>query len=247
MKNVRSLLAAVLLTSAALSGAAEPEANFAGKWQGTLEVGGTKLHVAFNISQPAENKLTATMDSPDQGVRGILVDSVVATGRSLRLEVKQVHGVYEGKLDAAGNTIAGNWTQGKPVPLTVTRATGAEAGSDAEELSPADLAASKEAAQKILGTWNGTMEVGGMSLRLRLSFAKAGTGAATGKMDSLDQGASGIPLSAITLKEGKVRFEVRGFAAVYEGTLAADGTTLNGQWQQGGQNLPLDFQKAKPE
>ena len=45
-------------------------------------------------------------------------------------------------------------------------------------------------------------------------------------MDSLDQGAKDIPLSRITHKEGKVRFEVSGVGGVYEGTLATDGTTL---------------------
>jgi hypothetical protein len=66
-------------------------------------------------------------------------------------------------------------------------------------------------------------------------------------MDSLDQGANGIPISAITLKDGKVRFEVPQIGGVYEGTLATDGSTLSGQWQQGGHSSPLDLQKAKPE
>jgi hypothetical protein len=77
-----------------------------------------------------------------------------------------------------------------------------------------------------------------------MNITKSPAGAAAGTLDSLDQGANGIPLSAITLKDGKVRFEARGIGGIYEGTLAADGATLNGQWQQGGQTLPLDLKKA---
>jgi hypothetical protein len=97
---------------------------------------------------------------------------------------------------------------------------------------------------KTPGTWSGALTTPTGTLRLRLNISKSATGAATGTMDSLDQNANGIPLSAITLKDGRVRFEVRGVGGVYEGTLAADGSTLNGEWQQGGGSLPLEFKKA---
>ena len=102
----------------------------------------------------------------------------------------------------------------------------------------------KQAALKVAGTWNGTLATGAASLRLRLNIAKSSAGAATGTMDSLDQGANGIPLSTITLKDGKLRFEAKGIGGVYEGELTPDGAKLKGQWQQGGQSLPLEFAKA---
>ena len=103
------------------------------------------------------------------------------------------------------------------------------------------------AAQKIIGIWNGALVTPGPTLRLRVTITKTAAGAATGTMVSLDQGTSEIPVSAITLKEGKVRFEVPGVGGLYEGTLASDGTTLSGQWQQQGNTLPLDLQKTKTE
>jgi hypothetical protein len=128
--------------------------------------------------------------------------------------------------------------------LTLQKARGNDSAFEAEKLSPADLAANKQAALKVAGTWNGTLATGVASLRLRLNISRSATGAATGTMDSLDQGANGIPLSAITLKDGNLRFAAKGIGGVYEGTLAADGATLKGQWQQGGQSLPLEFAKA---
>jgi hypothetical protein len=248
MKNMLSLLTAALLLSSAFARGDEPAKNIAGSWQGTLDAGSVKLRVVFNITQAAGGVLTATMDSPDQGARGIPVDSVTVTGTSLSIEVKAVNGTYKGALDAAGKAIAGQWTQGPgPLPLNLTKSTGGDTISAAEILSPADLAANKEAAQKVAGIWNGTLAAGGSGLRLRVNITKTTAGSATGTMDSLDQGANGIPISAITLKEGKVRFEARGIGGVYEGTLAADGSALSGQWQQRGQSLPLDLQKARTE
>ena len=92
--------------------------------------------------------------------------------------------------------------------------------------------------------WNGTLVAGAATLRLRVNILKAESGAASGTMDSLDQGANGIPLSDVTLKESKVRFDVRAVGGVYEGELSADGAVLKGEWRQAGQTFPLEFKKA---
>jgi hypothetical protein len=164
------------------------------------------------------------------------------------MEVTAVRGGFKGTLDAAGNTVTGQWTQGpNTLPLNLTKGPLQVAKSEAEMLSPADLAASKEAARKMSGVWNGTLVAGATNLRLRINLTPADEGVATGTMDSLDQGVTGIPINAVTLKEGKVRFEVHGVGGVYEGILAADNVTLSGKWQQRGQSLPLDFKKTKAD
>jgi hypothetical protein len=243
MKNILSLLLAALLASPAFAAGEELTKNAVGSWQGVLDVGSTKLHVVFNIAQAAGG-LTATMDSPDQGARGIPVDNVTLADKTLSIEVKAIHGMYKGTLDAAGAKVTGEWTQGgHALPLNLAKGSGADAVASAEVLSPADLAANKAAAQKLAGIWNGVLEAGGNGLHLRVNIAKGVDGGATGTLDSLDQGAAGIPISALVLKDGKVRFEVRGVGGVYEGTLAADGTVINGQWQQAGHQLPLELKK----
>lgn len=243
-KTILLLAVTALMWSAAAFGAAATN-DVAGNWNGTLAAGPVKLRVVFKISKGAGGGLTAKMDSLDQGARDIPVDTVTVKDKTLRLEVKSVKGVYEGMLDAGGTKATGQWTQGpQSLPLTLEKRAGTDSALEAEKLSPADQAANRQAALKVAGTWNGVLATGATSLRLRLNLSKSGSGTATGTMDSLDQGATGIPLSAITLKDGKVRFEARGIGGVYEGTLAADGSTLNGQWEQGGQTLPLEFKQA---
>ncbi|HEY4246492.1 MAG TPA: hypothetical protein VGM64_06515 [Lacunisphaera sp.] len=248
MKSILSILTVFFLLSAAVVRGAEPAKDITGSWHGVLTAGQLKLRVVFHIAQSTNGELTATMDSLDQGARGIPMNRVILTGDSLSIEAITIHGLYKGTLDAAGNAISGQWSQGpNNLPLNLVKGTAADTAPDTESLSPADLAASKEAAKKILGTWNGLLAPDTASLRLRINLTRAADGTATGTMDSLDQGANGLPLSAVTLKNGKVRFEVRGVGGVYEGALTADGATLNGQWQQNGNTLPLDFQKTKTQ
>jgi hypothetical protein len=248
MKKAITLLAAALLMSPAIAFSDVSTNDVTGNWKGTLDAGPVKLRLEFKISKAAGGDLTAKLDSPDQGARDIPVDTVTVNNGTLRLEVKTVNGVYEGTMDAAGKKATGEWKQGpQALPLILERGQGAASTPGAEKLSPSDLAASKQAAQKVAGIWNGTLAAGAANLRLRLNITKTASGAAMGTMDSLDQGAKDIPMSSITLKADKVRFEVRGIGGVYEGTLSADGSALGGQWHQGGQTMPLDFTKAAPK
>ncbi len=245
MKKTILLLAATVLMGVSVAFGAVATNSVAGNWNGTLEVGAVKLRVIFKISRDVAGALTARMDSLDQGARNIPVDVVTVKNKTLRLEVNAVKGVYEGTLDAAGTKVTGQWTQGpQKLPLVLEKTQGTDSTFEAEKMAPADLAANQQAALKIAGMWNGTLATGAASLRLRLNIAKSPTGTATGTLDSLDQGAIGIPLSAITFKEGKVRFEAKGIGGVYEGTLVANGSSLSGQWQQGGGVLPLEFKQA---
>ena len=242
-KTISPLIAALLMWSAAAFGAVTN--TVVGNWNGTLDAGPVKLRVVFKISQDASGSLTAKMDSIDQGARNIPVDAVTVKNNVLRLEVNVVKGVYEGTLDAAKTKVTGEWTQGSnTLPLVLEKRQGTDSTFEAEKIAPADLAANKQAALQLAGTWNGVLDTGAASLRLRLNIVKSPTGTATGTMDSLDQGANGIPLSAITLKDGKVRFEAKGIGGVYEGALATNGSPLSGQWQQGGGARPLEFKKA---
>lgn len=245
MKKIISLLAATVLIWSDVAFGAAATNDVTGNWNGTLDAGPIKLRVVFKISKGTDGVLTAKMDSIDQGARDIPVEVFTLKDKTLRMEVKSVNGVYEGTLDGAGTKATGKWTQGpQSLPLTLEKGRGTDSTFEAEKLSPADQAANKQAALKVAGTWDGALATGAASLRLRLNISKSSTGAATGTLDSLDQGANGISLSAITLKDGKVRFEARGIGGIYEGKLAPDGSTLNGQWQQGGQTLPLDFKKS---
>jgi len=92
-----------------------------GDWWGILNNGLVPLRMVFHITN-TEDGLMATADSPDQNAKGLPVTAVTRTGASLKLEMKQLAGVYEGKLDPALKSIEGTWTQGgHALPLVLKR------------------------------------------------------------------------------------------------------------------------------
>jgi len=104
------------------------------------------------------------------------------------------------------------------------------------------VAASLTNAQDIAGDWQGTIAAGGQELRLVLHITKAADGALKATLDSVDQGANGIPISSITFTDAKLSLGIDAVHGTYEGKLAADGS-ISGTWTQGSA-VPLDFKRA---
>lgn len=98
-------------------------------------------------------------------------------------------------------------------------------------------------AQDISGDWQGTLDTGMGQLRLVLHVTKSPDGALKATLDSVDQGANGIPVRAITLKDSKLNLDVAAVHGSYDGQVQPDGKTIKGTWSQG-RPLPLDFTRA---
>jgi hypothetical protein len=63
-------------------------------------------------------------------------------------------------------------------------------------------------------------------------------------MDSVDQGANGIPLASVTLKDSKLSLTVDAVQhGSYEGTLTADAAQIKGTWSQG-MSLELNLERS---
>ena len=65
-----------IVVTGSLSGASELS-GIEGIWEGKLQVPGTEIRIVFKITASPDGKLTATMDSPDQEVKGFPVDEVI--------------------------------------------------------------------------------------------------------------------------------------------------------------------------
>ena len=97
----------------------------------------------------------------------------------------------------------------------------------------------------ITGNWLGTLDAGSVRLRVLFKITQAPGGALTAKLDSLDQGASDLPVDSVTLNGDAVRMEVKMVQGVYEGTLNKAGTKMTGRWQQGPSTLPLTLERSE--
>jgi len=101
----------------------EDLSDIEGIWMGNLTVpGGLQLRIVFNISTNPDGSINASMDSPDQGVSGIPVDTVSYKEGNLNLEVKSIGGSFEGVYKESSETIEGEWKQaGSAFPLILNR------------------------------------------------------------------------------------------------------------------------------
>jgi len=97
--------------------------------------------------------------------------------------------------------------------------------------------------RSIAGDWNRELDVQGQKLGLVLHLTKNPDGKLLGTIDSLDQGANGIPVSSVDQTGDDVKLDLAGIAAGYEGRLNAARTEITGEWKQGG-TLPLIFKRA---
>ena len=94
--------------------------DISGKWNGILKVQGVQLRLVFNIAQ-TEKGYSSTMDSPEQGVKGLPVTSTSYENSILKLEVSNAGIQYEGTLDK-NNAFVGTFKQGgQSFPLVLTK------------------------------------------------------------------------------------------------------------------------------
>jgi fermentation-respiration switch protein FrsA (DUF1100 family) len=117
----------LILAAAALplTGQTEDTGKWAGTWMGDLKAGAVTLRIVFNIYS-TNGALSATMDSPDQGVKGIPVSKASTDASSITLEVKMISGSYTGTLSADGTRIEGTWSQnGQNFPIVLKKQEGA--------------------------------------------------------------------------------------------------------------------------
>ena len=98
-------------------------------------------------------------------------------------------------------------------------------------------------AQAVEGDWYGTLDAGGTQLRLVLHLTPNGKGGFEGSLDSLDQGAKGISVTAGTVVNSVLKFEVPQVSGSYEGKIADGGKSVDGTWSQAGNTLPLVWKR----
>ncbi len=113
-------------------------------------------------------------------------------------------------------------------------------------LISAGAAMPQKSYKDIEGGWSGKISEGGMALRLVLNFSLTEADTVIATLDSPDQGANGIPLGRVTLKDDTLTVDAPMIKGQYKGSLATD-TTMTGTWTQLGKRYPLDLKRgAKP-
>jgi uncharacterized protein len=103
------------------------------------------------------------------------------------------------------------------------------------------------AASDAAGKWLGIIHAPGMELRMAFEITGTREGGYSALVHSIDQGAMNIKMTSVTVRGDSVRLELKG-AFAYEGKLSADGSSIDGNWVQGGLTpLPMKRVDVIPE
>ena len=220
-KIMVALAAGMALMLAPFAAVAE---DAAGDWLGVIKLPNAELHVGVRLTKAADGSYSGVFDSFDQGVRNLPLSEVKATGDSLSFALTAPVARYDAKWDDARHVWTGTWSQGGgSLPLDLARGT----------ITPA------ASVQDLDGDWDGVLEVSGLKLRLALQVSTTAEDGTVARLDSIDQGANGIPVSAISRDGGQVKFEIKVIGGTFEGALDPAGASVSGQWTQPGVNAPL--------
>jgi hypothetical protein len=97
-----------------------------GDWEGTLSSpdGSLNRQVIVHFKNQPDRTVLATIDSPSQGARGLVLSGVVEKDGAVEFYLKGIGGSYKGKLNQQATEIAGEWTQrpgSAPLPLVLKK------------------------------------------------------------------------------------------------------------------------------
>ena len=93
--------------------------DITGEWNGTLNIQSTTMRLVFHINK-TDAGYSATMDSPDQGAKGIIMSHVTLENSILTIELRIAKIKYTGTVDK--NTIIGIYSQdGQSLPMNLTK------------------------------------------------------------------------------------------------------------------------------
>jgi uncharacterized protein len=93
--------------------------QFTGLWEGKMNVG-VEMRIVFKISLDQSNKLFASFDIPDQGLKEVKASSVEIVNDSLKIEISQFKASYAGKLEN-DSLINGRFHQQMSLPLQLKK------------------------------------------------------------------------------------------------------------------------------
>ena len=90
-----------------------------GDWMGKLSLGSQSLTIVLHVNCNVQGKVECTLDSPDQGVKGIAVETDYCSSDSISVSLASLALSFQGKLK--GDEIVGTFTQGLSFSLILKR------------------------------------------------------------------------------------------------------------------------------
>ena len=119
---MKRIMISLLVVLVAMTGRAQTESatDLLGSWTGKLNVGAMSLTLVLHLEQQDDGNVKVTMDSPDQGAKGIAATKEYLSGDSMAIKVAMIGMTYRAKLK--DGKLDGTFSQnGMSLPLVMTR------------------------------------------------------------------------------------------------------------------------------
>ena len=116
MKNLKTI--AIVISVVALAGLAAAQSTepkpFLGDWNGSISIMGANLEIGLHFKLDEAKKVTGTFDSITQGAMGLPVGAIEIKDKTITFTLSGIPGdpTFKGALDATGQKLAGDFTQG---------------------------------------------------------------------------------------------------------------------------------------
>lgn len=212
---------ALVLTSVFLlawSPSALAQSDRTGDWIGTLQTPAGGLRLLVTIEASPEGELSAVLESLDQAPgQKIPVSTILVDENRLSFEIAAIGARFAGSWNAETESYDGVFSQGLDLPLSLSR--------PAASLQPLIYGMD--------GVWETDLVRGETVLHLVLNIETAESGT-TISLDSVDQGAYGIPVVDFVRDGEQVSFRIPAANVSYVGTLDVDATSMTGNWTRPG-------------
>lgn len=235
--SIRSFAAAAIFVAGfAVASSAQPAVDPSGHWEGTIQVPDMPVQVEIDLTRDRSGELAGTF-TQTQRLNGLPLANLAVENRAVTFQVKGSPAgerLFKGDVSDDGQSITGKFAQaGYSIPFSLRRT------GDARVEAPARSARIENA---LVGTWNGTLEVNGVTRQLVLTMANQADGTSSGSIMNVDEGLE-IPISAISQSASDVTLEIKAVGGSYSGALNNAGSEISGTLKQGSTTLPLNFQK----
>jgi hypothetical protein len=181
------------------------------------------------------------MDAFDFGGADIPAASTTFKDGVARFEWQMFQSVFEARLDAAGKVLAGKWKQrGSDKDVSFERLDKpATALPDGVSFDP-----DKDAPRDIRGHWEGGIVENGRKTRMTINVGQLPDKTFAGTLVNRNQGPGEAPAAVATFDGTDLRMEWKLFRATFKGSLAPDGSHVDGTWEQGGNSQPMTLRRA---
>ena len=224
-------LAAALALGLAAPARAQAPLDPTGHWEGAIDAQGNELRFELDVIRGDTGHLVGTLNVPSEHLKGIRLQKVAVDGRTISFHARRDQS-FGGSLSTDGRSITGEYSvEGFSLPFSLTRT------GDARVEPPLT---SRPITQALEGSWSGTLQGSGLSMRITLTMTNQPDGTAIGRAVNLDEGGIEIP---VVITQDDARVTLQAGVGSFSGVLNTGGTELSGTWSQGGASLPLLFRR----